>query len=190
MLCFSDLPARSVEQYVEGLNRLINTTVSDSRFIALFIEPSKYYITRYQSGDRLPLILNKGALHAGQFVKETEDGLELLGYSYTYSLTADLTMWLFRYEYDAQRTTLTPGEPTSHFHANGGFQFPTETNTGLNRLHFPTGLIGIEHVIWLLIDGYGVPPKEGVDILDAVKKSFVSSSLPMFGLWPNSLSFP
>ena len=162
-------PARAIREYVEYLNLVLNTILTDSRLKAIQYG-SHYAVDRYQGGGFLPLELSpRGFLHFRQFVHTVNAHIEVESYEYTHSLSADRDdeqAWVCRYNYE--REPSNPERPHAHVHINaeGPDEWPI-TRT-LRRTHFPTQRMSIEHLVWHVIGEGGARPK--IPREDALKK--------------------
>lgn len=153
-------PARAVQLYVDYLNLVLNTILTDSRLGRIPRGPN-YVIDRYQGGEFKPLELTpQGFLHFRQFVTRVATHIQVESYRYTYSMSADRDdedAWVYRYEYEREPPSCDV--PQAHLHINALAQHGLLLRRSLKRTHFPTMRISVEHLIWHLIEEGGVTPK-------------------------------
>ncbi|MEK7215198.1 MAG: hypothetical protein AAB289_06355 [Chloroflexota bacterium] len=143
-----------VQPYVDALNRILNTTVSESRLSTVEgFDPTVYVITRFENRQLLPLELRGGKwLYFRQLVTEEGDQLNVLEARYVCSASDDPDAEAhhhFRWEY--LREPPTPQVPYGHLHVYAG---------DLQRIHFPTRRLSLEQILWLLIQEWGVSPRD------------------------------
>lgn len=162
-------PLQIIQDYIDYLNSVFNSTVSDSRLTSLKSASANFrVIARYQSGSRLPLELKpSGFLFFDQLVQTVEKvrteeqqlGVEVSSYVYIFSWSEDRgdeEAWIFRYEYERE-----PAEtirPHAHLHVNAQRQ-----DINVRDIHFPTGRISIEQLIAHLVLEYGIESKLSID---------------------------
>jgi len=153
------LPRRSgfdpvLQAYVDHLNWLFNSTISDSRLVLLELERESEFrqIVRFQDEARLPLELApRGYLHFRQLVRRAGDHVEVSEARYVFSESADPddeSAWVIRYEYDRAPE---PGKPQAHLHVNA-----ERRGESIKHVHFPTGRISTEQLIAHLILEHGI----------------------------------
>jgi len=84
--------SKVVQPYVDALNLLLNTTVTDSRLVTLEgYGPTVYVITRFENSEIYPLELGAGKwLHFRQQVAEDGDKLNVLEARYIFSAAHDI----------------------------------------------------------------------------------------------------
>ena len=147
-------PDPVIQRYVDYLNGLFNSTISQSRLIFLELERGSEFrlIARYQNQQILPLDLSpRGYLHFRQLVKRIGNHVEVAEARYVFSESADPddeSGWVIRYEYDRHPR---PPKPQAHLHVNA-----ERRGESIRHIHFPTGRISIEQLIAHLILEYGV----------------------------------
>lgn len=148
---------RTVQNYVDYLNKVCNHTITDSRLIVVHIRQQPFYLVAcLQDKIVLPLKLkSQGWLHFRQLVRIQSGKVIIEDCGYRYSLSPDPDdeeKWIFRYEY-----CLYPEEdvPHAHLHLNA-----SRGTQDLRHIHFPTGRVSIEQIIAHLIIEHGVEPKE------------------------------
>ncbi|OGO07608.1 MAG: hypothetical protein A2Y61_00015 [Chloroflexi bacterium RBG_13_60_13] len=145
-------PDPIVQRYVDYLNRLFNSTISQSRLVFLERAGELRLITRYQAAQIFPLELRpEGYLHLLQLVRRVRNHVEVQEARYVFSESDnpdDETAWIWRYDYERQPQ---PGKPQSHFHINA-----ERHGMSLKHVHFPTGRISIEQIIAHLVTEYNV----------------------------------
>lgn len=171
-------PARAIRTYVEYLNLVLNTILTDSRLKPIQYG-SHYIIDRYQSGRFLPLELSpRGFLHFRQFVHTVNAHIEVESYEYTHSLSADRDdeqAWVCRYHYDREPTNSERPHAHMHINAEGSANWPITRS--LRRTHFPTQRMSIEQLIWHVVDEGGaitrLPREEVLTRLAVSYKGFV-----------------
>lgn len=161
--------SRIVQPYVDALNRLLNTSVSDSRLVTIEgPQAAVYIVTRYEQGELRPLELRGGKwLHFRQQVVEEGDTLNVIEARYIFSGSADADSepdHIFRWEY--LRNPPGPHVPSAHLHVYAG---------DLDRIHFPTRRLSLEQILWLTIDAWQVTPRDEnwYDILKAGHQEFL-----------------
>lgn len=146
-------PTQAIRAYVDYLNQLFNTILTDSRLSAISRGPNNI-IDRYQAGLFQPLELApKGFLHFRQFVRAVNAHIEIESYEYTYSLSDnrdDEQAWVCRYHYD--RRPEHRNLPHAHLHINAAGRGAWDLKRSLRRTHFPTRRMSVEHLLWYVID--------------------------------------
>ena len=143
----SNKPSAVIQRYVDYLNRVINSTISQSRLTAVGYTSAYRLIARFQNQELLPLQLSpSGWLHFQQLVRPVGSHVEVASAKYVFSHSKspdDEKAWLVRYDYDREPP---PNRPQSHMHVNAACR-----GKSLSRLHFPTERVSVEHVIAFLI---------------------------------------
>jgi hypothetical protein len=82
--------------------------------------------------------------------------------SFQYQLDRDGEQWVFRYDY--VREPPAP-HPAMHFQLRGTLaEACLPDGCPLERIHFPTQRISLEAVIRLLIEQFGTPPRQPLEI--------------------------
>lgn len=161
-----------IQAYIDHLNGLINTTVSDSRLALLEVAggSDQKHIVRFQS-QRMPLELKpNGFLRFQQLVHRVEDHVEVTQANYMFSHSEDPddeAAWVFRYEYDRHPK---PTKPQSHLHVNA-----ERNGESIEHIHFPTSRISVEQLIAHLIMEHGIESArdDWRDFLGASHQGFV-----------------
>ncbi len=161
-----------IQDYIDHLNGLFNTTISDSRLVLLEVAggSDQKHIVHFQSR-RLPLDLNpSGFLDFRQLVHRVEDHVEVTQASYMFSHSEDPddeAAWVFRYEYDRLPE---PAKPQSHLHVNA-----ERNGESIKHVHFPTSRISVEQLIAHLIMEHGIVSARDAwrDFLGASHQGFV-----------------
>lgn len=155
-------PGRAVPLYVDYLNLVLNTILTDSRLTALE-SGSNYIIDRFQDDEFKALELRPhGFLHFRQFVRRVDTHIRVEAYEYIYSMSADRddeNAWICRYDYSRDRPN--PELPHAHLHINAVGQPEWSLTRELKHTHFPTLRISVEHLLWHLIEECGATPKTG-----------------------------
>ncbi len=147
-------PDPVIQKYVDYLNRLFNSTVSQSRLVFIELERQSEFrlIARYQNRQILPLELSPTRfLHFRQLVRRVGNHVEVSEARYVFSESADPddeSAWIIRYEYDRYPQ---PSKPQAHLHVNAERRGAT-----IKHIHFPTGRISLEQLIAHLILEYGI----------------------------------
>lgn len=144
----------AIRAYVDYLNTLFNTLITDSRLTALAYGSSNV-IDRHRSTGLEPqaLELSSGFLHFRQFVTDLDGHIQIESYEYTYSNSGDRDdedSWICAYHYnrDPDRTDL----PRAHVHIYTPEPDNWPLRRSLRRTHFPTLRMSVEHLIWFVID--------------------------------------
>lgn len=147
-------PDPVIQRYVDYLNRLFNSTVSQSRLVFLELERHSEHrlIARYQNQQILPLELSpRGFLHFRQLVRRARNHIEVSEARYVLSASLDPddeSAWIIRYEYDR---VPQPPKPQAHLHVNA-----ERGGESIKHIHFPTGRISIEQLIAHLVTEQGI----------------------------------
>lgn len=165
----------AIRAYVDYLNTLFNTLITDSRLTALAYG-SSYVIDRHRPTGLEPqaLELSSGFLHFRQFVTDLDGHIQIESYEYTYSSSGerdDEDSWICAYHYDRDpnRTDL----PHAHVHIYTPEPVNWRQRRPLRRTHFPTQRMSVEHLIWYVIEEGGARPKVRRDsALKKLRESF------------------
>jgi len=90
------------------------------------------------------------------YLEETEKGrlLKVDEASFQYQIDPQGKRWIFRYDY---RRHPRDQYAAGHVQVRGTL---TETGSLIAPIHFPTGRVSIESILRLLIENFGVPPRE------------------------------
>jgi hypothetical protein len=112
------------------------------------------------------LELSRGTLDFTQLVAVHDQSVEVVRATYIYWLDDD--DWVFRYEFDAMASD---AKPRSHIHVNA----KSARTPGLERVHFPSGRLSIEHIIFHLAEEHGVGSKlVGGELIAVLRDSYPS----------------
>jgi len=147
-------PPRPTRAYVDRLNRLFNLTVSESRLAPLEVRGVEHLatISRRSADGFLRLELSRGELQFNQLIAIQDEAVSVRKATYQYWLDG---VWRFRYEYDRPAKE---GKPHSHLHVNA---VDGASGEDVSALHFPAARVSVEHIIWLLVQEYGVACRVG-----------------------------
>lgn len=122
-------------------------------------------IVGWFGNDRVPLTDGRWLRVLLQLYVDESDGgkLKVETSLFQYQLDEDAERWVFRYDY--LRNPLDQ-HPASHLQIRGAL---TETEVvpirgPLARVHFPTGRVGLEAVIRLLVEQFGVRTNEPAEV--------------------------
>ena len=159
-----------MQDYVDRLNRTLNTTVTESR-LALSDRDDRgvWLVERRQQGlGSLPLELRPSGtfLFFQQRIRVENDEIVLHTCNYRFSTSPDLrdeAAWVLRYE---SSLAPLPGQPHAHLHVNAVHK---HTAAPMDRLHLPSGRVSLEQFLDRLLIEHGVEPVGGGGPAEAVE---------------------
>lgn len=118
-------------------------------------------IVGWFGNDRVPLKDGRWLRILLQLYVDSQDGgkLKVEKSLFQYQLDEDAERWVFRYDY---LRTPEDQHPASHVQIRGALSetAAVPVRGTLERVHFPTGRVGIEAVIRLLVEQFGVQTNE------------------------------
>lgn len=152
--------AAVVKGYVDHLNRVLNTTVTDARLSAQRdpqVEHPRFDVSRFESGRTASLHLHgtSARLLLQQKIDVRDDHCETVTYHYRFQTSGEKRSWLFRWEWFRKPPRADYPYPLAHFHVNATLAGGAD----VGGVHFPSGRIAIEQVLWGLIAEWGVKSK-------------------------------
>ena len=90
----------------------------------------------------------------------------------------DDTRWVFRDEFNGAATSI---KPRSHLHVNGR----SDAVPDLHNIHFPAGVIGVEHIILHLVAEYGITCRlHGDELIAALATSYENRAAKQIDAFP------
>ena len=165
---------KSLQDFVDSLNRTLNTTVTQSR-LTLWAGSrlANRRVTRAQKfAEPLPLELRpRGNFVFVLMTIRMEDSprgnhIELENCSFRFSKSPDLreeSAWVLRYDFSMNPE---PGQPHAHLHVNAVHK---HNNTPLERLHLPSGRVSLEQFLAHLLLEQGVEPIPDITVAEAME---------------------
>jgi hypothetical protein len=133
--------------------------VTDSRLSAVrdkHVDWPRFDICRFEGGATIPLELHGTGcrLLIQQKIDVKDDHCETVTYHYRFQLSEDKKSWLFRWEWYRKPPKDDYPYPLAHFHINARM-----ADRDVSGLHFPSGRVAIEQVVWGLIAEWEVESK-------------------------------
>lgn len=156
---------KAMRAFVDVLNRLLSTTVTQRRLVSLEVGDVRAAISFRRAGSAtdVPLKSDFGRLHLylGQYcetVPSDGGGFQVVTVAYAYHLRAEgAEEPTFRWEYE--RDPIDPDARYCRHHLQGSV--PLEIGgreLSMNDIHLPTGWVTVEEVLRFCIAELGVKP--------------------------------
>lgn len=158
----------SFDGFFDLASLLLNVTVmSEMGGVRLVAGESGVKYLAGWRGIQDPLPLTDGRylrLIMALYLEKTDKGrlLKVDEASAQYQADREGKRWIFRYDY---RRHPKDRYAAGHVQINGTL---TETGASMSRIHFPTGRVSLEAILRLLIEDFGVPPREPAENWRAV----------------------